>query len=280
VQGSVAVGQAAVGATTIAVQGEQPTAAAAQEPQLTQARTSAGGGPDGPVAPQPGRKRPPIAALIAGGIAVVAAIGVGVAVLSSSSSSPGGGDPTPKIEATATNFIGASGAATCDLYTPAYIARNYTNGIADCRKSLSGAASTSVSGPQTVAVTGPRATDAFKAADGHHYSLVLVNQNGKWVVDDFADDTQDAQTAADDYIKAKGAAVCGLITPALRNASFGGASCPTTEASYTPATPAVDQVTATSTRATDKLSVNSNPGTLSLVKTGGTWLVDHDTLIK
>jgi hypothetical protein len=175
--------------------------------------------------------------------------------------------------------MAASGASTCDLVTPAFIARNY-KGLADCRKTFSTANSESISGPQTVGVAGPRATDSFDIASGHHYSLVLVKQNGKWLVDASADDTSDAQTAAHDYVKAKGGAVCQLITPRLRADKFGGANCESVEKNYAPVKPSADQVKATSTRATDDLSIGGKQGTLTLLKANGTWLVDRDTTLK
>jgi len=107
-----------------------------------------------------------------------------------------------------------------------------------------------------------------------------VNQNGKWLVDDSSDDTQDAQNAADDYIKAKGSAVCQLVTERLKAQSFGGSNCDTVSAKYTPAAPTGDQVTATSTSATDNLTVAGKHGTITLVKTNGNWLVDRDTTLK
>jgi hypothetical protein len=267
-QGSVAVGQAA-GDTPIAL---QPTVGQTVAPQATTVTPT--------TLQPPGRKRPPVA-LIAGGIAALVVIAVVAVVIasSSSSSSPGGPDPKKEVETAAVNFMAASGASTCDLVTPAFIARNY-KGLADCRKQFSTANSESIAGPQAIGVTGTRATDAFNIASGHHYSLVLVKQNAKWLVDDSSDDTQDAQNAADDYIKAKGSAVCGLVTERLKAQSFGGAACETVSAKYRPDKPSGDKVTATSTRATDNLSIGGKQATLTLVKTNGTWLVDRDSTFK
>ena len=269
-QGSVAVGQAA---------GDTPTVAQPLPPALP---TTAGMPPPtaaSPVLPPPaGRRRAPVT-LIAGGLAALVAIAVVVVVIASSSSS-GGPDPRKQVENTAATFMAASGAHTCDLVSPAFIARNY-KGIADCRKQFSTANSESISGPQTVSVTGNRATDAFDIASGHHYSLVLVKQNGKWIIDDSFDDTQDAQNAAHAYVRAKGAQVCHLVTPQLRAARLGGANCETAEATkYKPVKASGDQVKATTTRATDDLSIGGKEGRLTLVKTGGTWLVDTDTTLK
>jgi hypothetical protein len=223
-----------------------------------------------------GRKRPAVA-LVAGGLALLVAVVVAVVVLSSSSSQPP--DPSKQVQAAATGFIAASGSSTCDLATSAYIARTY-NGIAECRKELSGAASQSVVGPHQTSVTGSRATDAFKASDGDHYSAVLVKQGDRWLIDEFADDTQDVTDAAKTYESANGAAVCPLVTPRLKAAHLGGANCETSTAGIKPAKAAAQQVTATSDRATDRLTFDGHPATLTLVKVNQNWLVDSDTSLK
>jgi Protein kinase domain len=271
-QGSVAVGQAAGDTPTVA----QPLPPAAA---TTAAAATAAAATATPAYAPPGRKRPPIALLAGGALALVAIAVVLVVVLSSSSSSSRRADPRKEVETAAANFMAASGASTCDLVSPAFIARNY-KGLADCRKSFATANSESISGPQTVSVTGSRATDSFDLASGHHYSLVLVKENGKWVIDDSSDDTQDAQNAAHDYVTAKGAEVCKLVTPSLRSAKFGGANCESTESSYKPVKASGDQVKATSARATDDLSIGGKQGTLTLVKVSGSWLVESDTTLK
>ena len=157
------------------------------------------------------------------------------------------------VRQAAETFATTSGSATCDLLAPAFIANNYNGSIAACRKALSGATSFAVAGPQSISIQGARATDGFNNSNNQHYSLVFVNENGKWLVEHSHNDTTDAQTAADDYIKAKGSAVCDLTTERFKAASFSGANCPTAESTYTPATPRGDQVRATSTEATDDL---------------------------
>jgi hypothetical protein len=213
-------------------------------------------------------------------VAALVAVAVVLVVVLAGSSSSGGPNPRKEVENAAATFMAASGAHTCDLVSPAFVARNY-KGLADCRKQFSTANSESISGPQTVSVAGDRATDAFDIASGHHYSLVLVKQNGKWLVDDSSDDTQDVQNAAHDYVTAKGSQVCRLVTPQLRAARLGGANCESVEASkYKPVKASGDQIKATTTRATDDLSIGGKQGRLTLVKTGGSWLVDTDTTLK
>jgi hypothetical protein len=285
VQGSVAVGQAA----PTMVDGDQATSVRTR-PQGTPAPTTAGatavgteaggGGTativDGPAPDRAGRRKPSLA-LIGGGIALVVAVVVGIVVLSSSSSSPSGGaDPKKEVQAAATNYFAVSGASACDLVTPAYIARNFKD-LADCRDSLSTAPSQDITGPRTTNVTGTRATDSFMVNDGDHYSLVLVKQGDRWLVDEVVDDTSDAQDAAGAYAKSKGSEVCDLVTDRLKEASFGGAGCEASTEEYKPFKASGHHVTATSTRATDKLILGGVPTTLTLVKVNGEWLVDTDS---
>jgi hypothetical protein len=291
VQGSVAVGQAA---PTI-VHGDEATSVRTR-PQGSPAATTAGatavatqggagqtattvdghGGPGGPPPDQAGRRKPPIA-LIGGGIALLVAVVVGIVVLSSSSSSPSGGaDPKQEVQAAATAYFAASGASTCDLVTPAFIARDYKD-LADCRDTLSTAPSQNVVGPHLTSVTGTRATDSFKVSDGDHYSLVLVKQGDKWLVDEAVDDTSDAKDAANAYARSKGSEVCDLVTDRLKKASYGGAGCEASTEQYKAFKAYGHHVTATSTRATDKLTLAGVPTTLTLVKVNDVWLVDTDT---
>jgi hypothetical protein len=209
---------------------------------------------------------------------VVVAVVVAIVVLSSSSSSAGS-DPKKEVQAAATNYFAASGASTCDLVTPAYIARNHTD-LAQCRKDLSGEPSENITGPQVTTVTGTRATDSFEAGDGDHYSLVLVKQGGKWLVEELADDTTDVRAAAHAYAKSRGTEVCGLVTPRLKEAQFEGAACESSQQSVDPVHATGDQMTVTSSRATDKLNLGNQAATLTLVKRGGEWLVDSDTTLK
>jgi hypothetical protein len=261
--GVTAAGATASGGAATAAPGSSPTTATP-----TDAAAIAGGG----------RKRPSIA-LIAGGVTLLVAIVVAVVVLSSSSSSSPTSDPRKEVQAASSSFIAASGSSTCDLATPAYIARTYTT-MAACRKELSGASSESVVGPHTTSVAGSRATDAFNSTDGDHYSLVLVKQGDKWLVDKFADDTDDVKSAAQAYEGARGSKVCSLVTPRLKAASLRGANCEAATADFKPAKTSAQQVTATSTRATDKLTFDGTPATLTLVKVNDNWLVDSDTALK
>jgi hypothetical protein len=216
---------------------------------------------------------------LVGALAVAGAV-IAVVVFSSGSSGSTGHRATPveMVRQAAETFATTSGSATCDLFAPAFIASNYNGSIDACRKDLSTATSFAIAGPQTISVQGARATDGFNNSNNQHYSLVFVNQNGRWLVEHSLNDTTDAQTAADDYIKAKGSAVCNLVTDRFKTASFGGANCPTTESGYAPATPTGDQVQATSTQATDDLV--GGGGTrirLTLAKVGDVWLVDSDS---
>jgi predicted Ser/Thr protein kinase len=278
VQGSVATGQAAAAtgdgseATGVRTRapGQAETAASPTAASPTEVVARGGGG---------GRKRPSVA-LVGGGLALLVAIVVAVAVLSSSSSpSSQAPDAAKQVQAVATDFIAASGSSTCDLLTPALISRNYTT-MAACRKDLSSVSSQNVVGPHMTSVTGPRATDAFKSTDGDHYSLVLVKQGDKWLIDDFSNDTEDVKAAAQTYEAANGSAVCSLVTPRLKATHLGGANCESSTAGIKPAKAAAQQVTATSDRATDKLTFDGHPATLTLAKVNQNWLVDSDTSLK
>ena len=282
VQGSVAVGQAAPTmvdgdeATSVRTRptgspsSSASTAAGATRGAATQTPTIVDG--------QAGSGRRPPAALIGGGVAVLVAVVVAIVVLSSSSSS-GKSDPKKDVQAAATNYFAASGASTCDLVTPGYIARNHRD-IAHCRKALRGEPSENITSPQVTTVTGARATDSFDASDGDHYSLVLVKQNGKWLVDELADDTTDVKAAAHAYAGSKGVEVCALVTPRLKEAQFDGAGCESSQDGVDPVHATGDQMTVTGTRATDKLNLGNQAATLTLVKLGGEWLVDSDTTLK
>jgi hypothetical protein len=220
--------------------------------------------------------------LIGAGAAVLVAVVVAIVVVSSSSSSSsssGGADAKKEVQAAATGFFAASGASTCDLVTPAYIARNYKD-MADCRDSLSGATSENIAGAHVTTVAGTRATDSFTLTDGDHYSLVLVMVGGKWLVDQSADDTTDVKDAVNAYAKSEGTDVCGLVTPRLKEEQFEGAGCESSTATYDPVKATGHQITASSTRATDKLNLGNQAATLTLVKLNGEWLVDTDSTLE
>jgi hypothetical protein len=74
--------------------------------------------------------------------------------------------------------------------------------------------------------------------------------------------------------------VCSLVTPRLKAASLRGANCEAATADFKPAKTSAQQVTATSDRATDKLTFDGTPATLTLVKVNDNWLVDSDTALK
>jgi serine/threonine protein kinase len=291
VQGSVARGQAAAeeAATSVRTRPAGLSApSASTAARATQGGSSAtvvdgqdgspptaSGGQDGSPPDRGGRRRPPLA-LIGGGLALLVAIVVAVVVLSSSSSSSDEADPKKEVQAVSASFFAASGDASCDLLTPSYIARTFDD-MAGCRETLGPVASEQIVGSQTTAVMGTRATDSFMTTDGDHYSLVLVKQDGKWLIDQLADDTTDAKDAADAYAKSEGAEVCKLITDRLKEADFGGAGCESTTEEFKPLTARAHHVTATGSRATDKLTLGGSPATLTLVKVNGTWLVDTDS---
>jgi hypothetical protein len=277
VQGSVAVGQAAPNADATSVRTRPHDAAADATSVRTQGAASAAPQTAASAAPADTKKRR--VALLAGLGALLVAVVVAVVALSSSSSSGGKADPVKEVQAAATNFNAASGAGTCDLVTPAYIARNYKD-LAHCRNTLRTVSSQDVVGPHVTKVTGTRATDGFNSSDGDHYSLVLVKDGDKWLVDEAVDDTADVKSAVHAYAGARGAKVCDLVTPRLREASFAGPGCETGTTDVEPVKASGEQVTATSDRATDKLTLGGRAATLQLVKVNGTWLVDSDSSLK